>query len=136
MDYSGSYDNWGNVTTQVRGGITRTPVYDGQDHLVRWSSSVNSQQEWYLYDASGERVLRRSYDGTATTITVYAFGEEEHRYAYSGSGSSDTNTGNTYSYDLGGRLLGTWDGSSTAESAFDKLIFHTICGRARQTVPP
>ncbi|MBV9258440.1 MAG: hypothetical protein JO215_10515, partial [Ktedonobacteraceae bacterium] len=67
VDYSGSYDNWGNVTSQVRGGITRTPVYDGQDHLVRWGSSINQQEEWYLYNASGERVLRRSYDGSHTT---------------------------------------------------------------------
>jgi RHS repeat-associated protein len=89
-------------------------VYDGLDHLVRWSSSINSQEEWYLYDASGERVLRRSYDGTTTTLIVYAFGEEEHQYAYSGSGSSATNTSNTYYYDLGGQLLGTWDGASTA----------------------
>lgn len=116
VDYSGSYDTWGNVTTQVRGGITRTPVYDGQDHLVRWSSSINNQEEWYLYDASGERVLRRSYDGSHTAITVYAFGEEEHQYSYSGSGSSATNTSNTYYYDLAGRLLGSWDGTSATTS--------------------
>ncbi len=73
---------------------------------------MSSQQEWYLYDASGERVLRRSFDGTNTTLTVYAFGLEEHQYAYSGSGSTATTTGNTYYYDLGGQLLGPWDGSS------------------------
>jgi RHS repeat-associated protein len=73
---------------------------------------VSSQQEWYLYDASGERVLRRSFDGTNTTLTVYAFGLEEHQYAYSGSGGTATNTSNTYYYDLGGQLLGTWDGTS------------------------
>ncbi len=85
---------------------------------MRWSSSVNNQEEWYLYDASGERVLRRSYDGSHTTITVYAFGEEEHQYAYSGSGSSATNTSNTYYYDLGGQLMGTWDGSSSTTTFF------------------
>ncbi len=56
--------------------------------------------------------MRRSFDGTNTTLTVYAFGLEEHQYAYSGSGSTATNTSNTYYYTLAGRLLGTWDGSS------------------------
>lgn len=111
-DYTGSYDAWGNLTSQQRGSTTKSTAYDAQDDLLHWSSSVSSQQEWYLYDATGERVLRRSYDGTNTTLTVYAFGIEEHQYAYSGSGSTATNTGNTYYYTLAGRLLGTWDGSS------------------------
>ena len=41
-------------------------------------------------------MLRRTYDGTNTVLTVFAFGVEEHAYSYSGSGSSDTNTSNTY----------------------------------------
>jgi len=113
IDYTGSYDAWGNVSSQQRGSTTTSTAYNGQDHLLHWSSSTNSQQEWYLYDASGERVLRRSFDGTNTTLTVYAFGLEEHQYAYSGSGSSATNTGNTYYYTLAGQLLGTWDGSAS-----------------------
>jgi RHS repeat-associated protein len=101
------------VTSQQRGSTTKSTAYDAQDRLLHWSSTTNSQQEWYLYDATGERVLRRSFDGTNTTLTVYAFGLEEHQYAYSGSGSSATNTSNTYYYDLAGRLLGTWDGSAS-----------------------
>jgi RHS repeat-associated protein len=58
-------------------------------------------------------VLRRSFDGTNTTLIVSAFGEEEHQYSYSGSGSSDINTSNTYSYDLGGQVLGTWNGTAS-----------------------
>jgi RHS repeat-associated protein len=112
IDYTGSYDAWGNTTSQQRGSTTKSTAYDAQDHLLHWSSTTNNQQEWYLYDASGERVLRRSFDGTNTTLTVYAFGIEEHQYAYSGSGSTATNTGNTYYYTLAGRLLGTWDGTS------------------------
>ncbi len=77
VDYTGSYESWGNTASQLRGGITRTLSYDGLDHLVRWSSSVNSQQEWNLYDASGERVLRRTYEGTNTVLTIFVFGVEE-----------------------------------------------------------
>lgn len=52
--------------------------------MMHWSSSVNSQEEWNLYDASGERVLRRTYDEINMVLTVFAFGVEE--YAYLGSG--------------------------------------------------
>lgn len=62
--------------------------------------------------------MKRSYDGTNITITVYAFGLEEHQYSYSGTGSSATNTGNTYYYSLGGRLLGTLSGTSTMSTSF------------------
>jgi RHS repeat-associated protein len=110
----------------VRDSITRTLAYDGQDYLVRWSSSVNSQQEWNLYDSSGERVLRRTYDGTNTVLTVFAFGVEEHAYSYSGSGSSDTNTGNTYYYTLGGQELGTWDGTSPGSPTTNFLLTDTL----------
>jgi RHS repeat-associated protein len=110
----------------VRGGITRTLSYDGLDHLVRWTSSVNSQEEWNLYDASGERVLRRTYDGTNTVITVFAFGDEEHGYSYSGSGGSDTNTSNTYYYTLGGQELGTWDGTSPGSPTTNFLLTDTL----------
>jgi RHS repeat-associated protein len=126
VDYTGSYDSWGNTTSQVRGGITRTLSYDGLDHLVRWTSSVNSQEEWNLYDASGERVLRRTYDGTNTVLTVFAFGVEEHAYSYSGSGSSDTNTSNIYYYTLGGQELGTWDGTSPGSPTTNFLLTDTL----------
>jgi RHS repeat-associated protein len=126
VDYTGSYDSWGNTTSQVRDGITRTLKYDGLDHLVRWSSSVNSQQEWNLYDSSGERVLRRTYDGTNTVLTVFAFGVEEHAYSYSGSGSSDTNTGNTFYYTLAGQELGTWDGTSPGSPTTNFLLTDTL----------
>ncbi len=67
-----------------------------------------------MEDSSGQRVLRRSQQGSAsnTTLTVYAFGLEEHQYSYSGSGSSDTNTSNTYYYSLGGHLIGLNNGST------------------------
>src|SRR5579884_3695142 len=51
-------------------------------------------------------------------MTVYAFGLEEHAYSYTGSGTSATNTSNTYYYDLGGRLLGSWDGTSNNTTFF------------------
>ena len=118
QSYGASYDSWGNMTTRTTTGTTGTLTYDPQDLLVRWNGSTNNQAEWYMYDGSGSRVLRRSFDGTNTTITVYAFGMEEHQYQYSGSGTTATNTGNTYYYMLGGRLLGTLSGTGTLSTTF------------------
>ncbi len=77
-----------------------TLTYDAQDQLLRWSATTasNNEEEWYFYDAEGNRVLRRSATTdlsgnpatSAATITVYPFGLEEHAYQYSGSGSSQT----------------------------------------------
>jgi hypothetical protein len=71
-------------------------------------------------------VLRRTYDGTNTVLTVFAFGDEEHGYSYSGSGSSDTNTSNTYYYTLGGQELGTWDGTSPGSPTTNFLLTDTL----------
>ncbi len=62
-------------TATGTGSTTATLHYDGLDHLVRWNDTNNSNnEEWYMEDSSGERVLRRSQQGSAsnTTLTVYA----------------------------------------------------------------
>ncbi len=53
-------------------------------------------------------MLRRSTTGSGTSITTYAFGLEEHLY-----GATGINTGNTYYYNLGGRLIGALTGITT-----------------------
>jgi len=89
--------------------------YDGLDHLTTWNAG-SSGQEQYVYDASGERVLRRSTSAGSTSMTVYAFGLEEHRY--SGTG---VNQGNIYYYSLGGLLIGEFDGANTNMYLTDAL---------------
>ena len=69
-----------------------------------------------MYDGAGQRVLRRSTDGSTTSLTVYAFGREEHVYTSTGS-----NQGNTYYYTLAGHLLGKSDGGSTTFYQTDLL---------------
>ncbi len=86
---------------------TGTLTYDILDHLTQWSAG-SSNQEQYLYDASGQRMLRRFTNGNGTTILTYPFGIEEHQY--SGSGSNQWNI--SY-YFLVGRLLGSLDGNGT-----------------------
>jgi RHS repeat-associated protein len=129
--YTASYDVWGNLTNRTYSSSSGVPVYDIANQMIRWSSTTTStaKEEWYLYDASGNRVMRRSASTTSTgnpataaaTITVYPFGLEEHTYNYTGSGSSLTTTGNTYYYSLGGRLIGSSNGSSTTFYLTDLL---------------
>ena len=113
-DYSSSYDTFGNVTSRTTNSVTDTLSYDLLDQLTKWSSNATGQTqlEQYVYDAEGNRVLRRSTSGPSsgptTTMTVYAFGLEEHNYTGSG-----TNQGNTYYYSLAGRLIGSNDANGT-----------------------
>ncbi len=86
---------------------TGTLTYDILDHLTQWYAG-SANQEQYLYDANGQRMLRRFTNGNGTTILTYPFGIEEHQY--SGSGS---NQWNIYYYSLAGRPLGSLDGNGT-----------------------
>ncbi len=127
--YSSSDDAFGNVTSRTYNGSTATLSYDQLDQLVQWNAGANSQ-EWYAYDAGGNRTLRRSTTGSGTTITVYAFGLEEHVYSSSGSPQSST-----YYYPLGGRLIGELQGSSTQFFLTDALgsiitTFNAVAGSA------
>jgi len=97
------------------GSTSATLSYDELDDLTTWNAS-SSGQEHYVYDASGQRVLRRSTSAGTTTMTVYAFGLEEH--LYSGSG---VNQGNTYYYSLAGLLIGEFDGTNTNMYLTDAL---------------
>jgi YD repeat-containing protein len=56
--YASSY-TWGNVTSRTFSGITGALSYNSLNELVEWNAGSNNQ-EWYVYDASGNRVLRRS----------------------------------------------------------------------------
>ncbi len=97
-------------TASGSGGTTATLSYDGLDDLVRWNdTNTTTNQEWYMYDASGQRVLRRSQTGTGnsnTRYTITAFGLEDH--IYDGGGN---NLNNKYYYALAGQLIGVTTGS-------------------------
>ncbi len=97
-------------TASGSGGTTATLSYDGLDDLVRWNdTNTTTNEEWYLYDASGQRLLRRSQTGTGnsnTRYTITAFGLEDH--IYDGGGN---NLNNKYYYYLAGRLIGLNTGS-------------------------
>jgi RHS repeat-associated protein len=105
----------GNVTSRTFSGSTATLSYDLLDRLTKWFVS-STDKEQYAYDASGNRVLRRSTTSSSTTIIVYAFGLEEHQYS-----SSGTNQWNTYYYSLAGHLIGSLDGNGTTFYLTDAL---------------
>jgi YD repeat-containing protein len=113
--YASSYDAFGNVTSRTFAGTTGTLTYDILDHFTQWYAS-STNQEQYLYDASGQRMLRRVTNSSSTTIITYPFGIEEHQYSGSGSNQS-----NIYYYFLAGRLLGSLDGNGTQFYLTDAL---------------
>ncbi|MFL5627889.1 MAG: RHS repeat-associated core domain-containing protein, partial [Ktedonobacteraceae bacterium] len=111
--YQSSYNAWGDVTGRTYPSATNvTLAYNSLDQFVRWTTGTGSN-EFYAYDAAGNRVLRRSTSGGTTTMTVYAFGLEEH--LYSGNGTSQ---GNTYYYSLAGRLIGELTGTTPKTNIF------------------
>ena len=110
-----TYDGFGNMTSRTFSNTTGTLTYDILDHLTQWSANANNQEQ-YLYDASGQRMLRRFTNNNGTTILTYPFGIEEHQY--SGSGS---NQWNVYYYFLAGQLLGSLDGNGTQFYLVDAL---------------
>jgi RHS repeat-associated protein len=108
--YKGAYDAWGNQTQRTTGGKTFTLSYDEQDQLVKSYLGSNDVDQ-YMYDANGERTLRRTTSGGVTTLTVYAFGLEEYQYS-----SSGTPQNATHYYSLGGRLVGALSGLGNSPS--------------------
>ena len=117
--YTSSYDAWGNVTSRMFSGTTGTLSYDKFDHFIEWNAG-STNQEWMLYDASGNRVLSRMTNGSGTSLIVFAFGVEEHQYT-----SGGTNTQNTYYYTLASHLIGALDNNGTRfylTDALDSLL--------------
>ncbi len=113
--YATSYDPFGNVTGRTFSGTTATLSYDNLNHFTEWNAG-STNQEWYLYDGAGNRVLRRFTNSNGTTMIVYAFGLEEHNYSGAGAHQNDT-----YYYSLGGRQLGALDGNGTTFYLTDTL---------------
>lgn len=82
---------------------------------MQWNAGSNNQ-EWYVYDTFGNRVLRRSLSSNGTSMTVYAFGLEEH--GYDGTGN---NQSNVYYYVLGNLPIGELNGTNTPFFLTDAL---------------
>lgn len=119
--YTLSYDAWGNVSSRATGTSSATLSYTVLNQLMQWNSTdssntANNRQEWYAYDASGNRVLRRNSSGGTTGLTTYPFGLEEHSYGASGTSSS-----NTYYYSLAGHLVASSDGTNIHDLLTDAL---------------
>src|SRR5579883_2927439 len=112
--YSAGYDPWGNITSRTYNNVSATFSYDQLNRLVQ--SNVGSNQEFYVYDASGQRVLKRSTSGGTTTLTGYAFGLQELTYTGSGVLSNQVDY-----YSLAGHLIGSTNGTTTAYDLTDAL---------------
>ena len=86
--------------------------YDAFNCLTEYSAG--SSQEFSVYDASGERVLKHSISGGTTTLTAYAYGLQELTYTGVGAFSSQIDY-----YSLSGHLIGSTNGTSTTYDLTD-----------------
>jgi RHS repeat-associated protein len=111
--YSASYDAWGNETGRTYNGTTATLSYDVLNHLTEYSAGSNNQ-EFYVYDANGDRVFKRSTSAGTTNLTAYAFGLQEISYTASGVLSGQTDY-----YSLDGHLIGSTNGETTTYDLTD-----------------
>ncbi|HEU5380767.1 MAG TPA: RHS repeat-associated core domain-containing protein, partial [Ktedonobacteraceae bacterium] len=83
------------------------------NRLTQWDAGSNGQEQ-YVYDVSGNRVLKRSTSGGTTSLTAYAFGLQERNYTGNGVATGQI------AYDsLAGHLVGSTDGSSTTDELTD-----------------
>jgi YD repeat-containing protein len=112
--YAASYDPWGNETSRTSNSVTATLSYDALNRLSEYTAS--SGQEFYVYDASGSRILKRSISGGSTTLAVYLFGLEEYD-----STSTGTLTSQLHYYSIAGHLIGSFNGSTTTFYLTDAL---------------
>ncbi len=112
--YAASYDPWGNETSRTYNSVTATLSYDALNRLTEDTASTG--QEFYVYDASGSRILKRSLSGGSTRLSVYLFGLEEDDYTGNG-----TLTSQLHYYSLAGHLIGSFNGSSTTFYLTDAL---------------
>ena len=114
--YTSNYDSWGNVTSRTFNHTTATLSYDSLDHFVEWNAG-NTNQQWNVYDGSGNRVLSRSISSSGHSVTVYAFGLEEHTYSFD-SGGTLLSQNQVYYYSLGGSLLGALEVGNSSNTNF------------------
>jgi RHS repeat-associated protein len=106
------YDAFGNVTGRSYNGTSETLAYDELDRMVKWTVNAGNN-DYFAYDASGNRTVQRATSSGTTTLTAYAFGLEE--YQYSGTGTLQDAT---HYYSLGGRLIGALTGLNTPVTVF------------------
>ena len=111
--YSASYDPWGNETGRTYNSVTSTLSYDTLNRLTEYNAG-SSSQEFYLYDAGGNRVLKRSISGSTTTLTAYAYGLQELTYTGAGAFTSQTDY-----YSVAGHLIGSTNGTTTTYDLTD-----------------
>lgn len=111
--YIAGHDAWGNVTSRTYNSVTATLSYDTLNRMTEYNAGT-AGQEYYVYDGSGNRVLKRSISAGTTTLTVYAFGLQELNYTGSGAFSSQIDY-----YAIAGHLIGSTNGTTTTYNLTD-----------------
>ena len=110
MNYSYTYDNRGNITSETRNGSTTTYVYDGLGQLTRVNDPHENATWVYNYDRGGNITSKVKYAYTTGTLGT---AHQTIGYTYGDSNWKDKLTsydGKTLEYDDIGNPTndGTW----------------------------
>ncbi len=122
FDYT--YDQGGNMITEVDNGVTTAYSYDPDDQLVASTSSTTTS---YSYDANGNREGTGITTGQDNELTA----EGGYTYTYDARGNEITKSGGgitwTYAYNAGNELVSAVEtGTSTATIDYMYDVFGNL----------
>ena len=127
MDFSYTYDNVGNITSETREGVTTTYSYDSLGQLTRVNdphdtTSGNTGTTWvYNYDLGGNITSKVRYAYTTGTLRTAL---ETIPYSYTDSNWKDKLTaynGQAITYDAIGNPLNAVGGDALARAQQDQI---------------
>ena len=105
MDFSYTYDNVGNITSETREGVTTTYAYDSLGQLTRVNDPHENATWVYNYDLGGNITSKVRYAYTTGTLGAAL---ETIPYSYTDSNWKDKLTaynGQSITYDAIGNPL-------------------------------
>ncbi len=122
-------------------GLTNRFTYDAVDQITEVAISNTTSllvRERYRYDSVGnlvgvtssrDGVTNYTYDALDRLASVKGPGIDQ-QYAYDAAGNRTRAGNNTYTYDAGGRVTGSSDGTSFSYDAAGHLIRRTHAGKS------
>lgn len=135
MNFSYTYDDTGNIVSEIRNGSTTTYAYDGLGQLIRVNDSHLNATWTYAYDRGGNILNKNRYAyttgalGTVLETINYAYGDSNWKdklTSYNGNAITYDAIGNPTAYDgwtltwqAGRQLKQMVSSAKTVEFAYD-----------------
>ena len=139
MDFSYTYDNVGNITSETREGVTTTYAYDSLGQLTRVNDPHENATWVYNYDLGGNITSKVRYAyttgtlGTALETIPYSYGDSNWKdklTAY--NGQAITYDRNSYYFD---RILQLRYAASVGQQTQKRYSYYFTCGNTIEKGP-